>query len=141
MDGDEDEGEGVGRDVAWVYVGSANLSESAWGKLSFDKKAKAWKINCRNWECGVLLPVPEERLRGATAREGKVERAVVKKESVAGEDSETESDEEGDAGEGVGTRKQVVGMEVFDGLAKPPFEYPGREYEGREPWYFQERMR
>ncbi|KAK0257409.1 hypothetical protein LTS09_007884 [Friedmanniomyces endolithicus] len=131
------------RDVAWAYVGSANMSESAWGKLSFDRKARAWKINCRNWECGVLLPVPEERLRGATAREGKVERAVVKKESVEGEgeDSETESDEEGDNVEGVGKGEQVVGMDVFDGLAKPPFEYPGREYEGREPWYFQERMR
>ncbi|KAK0281450.1 hypothetical protein LTS00_012454 [Friedmanniomyces endolithicus] len=133
------------RDVAWAYVGSANLSESAWGKLSFDKKAKGWKVGCRNWECGVLLPVPEERLRGATAREGKVERAVVKKESVEGEgeDSETESDDdgEGDFGEGVGEREQVMGMEVFDGLAKPPFECPSREYEGREPWYFQERMR
>ena len=36
------------KDVAWVYVGSANMSESAWGKLVYDKKEKAWKLNCRN---------------------------------------------------------------------------------------------
>jgi len=44
-------------DVAWVYVGSANMSESAWGKLSFDKQRKETKQTCRNWECGVLIPV------------------------------------------------------------------------------------
>lgn len=50
------EGDEVKR-VAWAYVGSSNMSESAWGKLVYDKKAKEWKLNCRNWECGVLLPV------------------------------------------------------------------------------------
>ena len=33
-----------GQEVAWRYVGSANLSESAWGKLSWDKKKKQWKL-------------------------------------------------------------------------------------------------
>ncbi|KAF2863232.1 phospholipase D/nuclease [Piedraia hortae CBS 480.64] len=50
--------------VAWAYVGSGNMSESAWGKVVFDKKDKCWKVNCRNWECGVLLPVPANRLKG-----------------------------------------------------------------------------
>ncbi|KAL7805377.1 phospholipase D/nuclease [Trichoderma aethiopicum] len=45
----------------WAYVGSANLSESAWGRLSKDRSTKAIKINCRNWECGVILPVPESK--------------------------------------------------------------------------------
>ncbi|KAK1821800.1 hypothetical protein LTR12_003849 [Friedmanniomyces endolithicus] len=112
------------RDVAWVYVGSANMSESAWGKMSYDKKAKGWKMGSPGSE-----------------RKAEVKRATVKKESVEGEDSETESDEEGDDVEGVGNRGQMVGMEVFDESVTPPFEYPGREYEGREPWYFQERMR
>ncbi|KAF2773166.1 phospholipase D/nuclease [Teratosphaeria nubilosa] len=58
-------------DVAWAYVGSANMSESAWGKLVHDRKEKAWKINCRNWECGVLLPVPRETLEAAS-RDGEV---------------------------------------------------------------------
>lgn len=41
---------------AWAYVGSANCSESAWGKLVKDRVSKTPKLNCRNWECGVLLP-------------------------------------------------------------------------------------
>ncbi|PTB66590.1 phospholipase D/nuclease [Trichoderma citrinoviride] len=45
----------------WAYVGSANLSESAWGRLSRDRSTKAIKMNCRNWECGVVLPVPESK--------------------------------------------------------------------------------
>jgi len=58
-EGDEEE------KVAWAYIGSSNMSESAWGKLVYDKKAKEWKLNCRNWECGVLLPVD------VSANEGK----------------------------------------------------------------------
>lgn len=42
---------------AWAYVGSANLSESAWGRLVKDRTTKAPKLTCRNWECGVLIPV------------------------------------------------------------------------------------
>ncbi|KAE8388201.1 tyrosyl-DNA phosphodiesterase-domain-containing protein [Aspergillus alliaceus] len=45
---------------AWAYVGSANLSESAWGRLVQDRKTKEPKLNCRNWECGVLMPVISE---------------------------------------------------------------------------------
>lgn len=53
--------------TAWAYVGSANISESAWGKLVYNKKDKSWHVNCRNWECGVLLPVDEpQRLTDLT---------------------------------------------------------------------------
>ncbi|KAJ5936920.1 hypothetical protein N7466_003370 [Penicillium verhagenii] len=41
----------------WAYVGSANMSESAWGRLVKDRETKQPKLNCRNWECGVLVPV------------------------------------------------------------------------------------
>ncbi|KAI9782798.1 MAG: hypothetical protein M1816_001708 [Peltula sp. TS41687] len=44
--------------IPWVYVGSANLSESAWGRLVHDKTTKQPKLNCRNWECGVVVPMP-----------------------------------------------------------------------------------
>ncbi|KAI9797749.1 MAG: hypothetical protein M1835_006921 [Candelina submexicana] len=46
------------RCTPWAYVGSANLSESAWGRLSQDKVSKGPKLVCRNWECGVLVPIP-----------------------------------------------------------------------------------
>ena len=41
---------------AWTYIGSANFSESAWGKLVTEKTTKLPKLNCRNWECGVIVP-------------------------------------------------------------------------------------
>ncbi|KAL2022295.1 hypothetical protein VTK56DRAFT_5693 [Thermocarpiscus australiensis] len=39
----------------FAYVGSANLSESAWGRLVKDRVTGKPKLTCRNWECGVLL--------------------------------------------------------------------------------------
>jgi hypothetical protein len=42
-----------GKPIAWAYVGSANCSDSAWGKLV----TKNVKLNCNNWECGVIIPV------------------------------------------------------------------------------------
>nr|KMM63835.1 hypothetical protein CPAG_00189 [Coccidioides posadasii RMSCC 3488] len=41
----------------WTYVGSANLSESAWGRLVIDRSTTKPKLNCRNWECGVIIPI------------------------------------------------------------------------------------
>lgn len=51
-----------GNPFAWVYVGSANLSESAWGAQRVLKTGKLSKLTMRNWECGVVVPVPRERL-------------------------------------------------------------------------------
>ncbi|OQO14869.1 hypothetical protein B0A48_00251 [Cryoendolithus antarcticus] len=89
--------------VAWAYVGSSNMSESAWGKLVYDKKAKEWKVTCRNWECGVLIPV------------------------LTGKEANWDS------------TNDLAEMSVFDGVVKPPFMIPGVEYDGRKPWYFQEK--
>ena len=47
----------AGERIAWAYVGSANLSESAWGRLVLTREKKAPKLTCSNWECGVLIPV------------------------------------------------------------------------------------
>ena len=131
--GKQKQADGSTKDVAWVYVGSSNMSESAWGKISFDSKLKAWKMNCKNWECGVLLPVPAGHLDSNK----KVEEEV-KREHVDGEDSETESEDEGGATDRAESSKQLIGMEVFDNIVKPPFEIPGRKYDGRQPWYFTE---
>lgn len=53
-----------GRPFAWVYVGSANISESAWGAQKMLKSGKMGKLTMRNWECGVVVPVPKEKLEG-----------------------------------------------------------------------------
>ena len=121
-------------DVAWAYVGSANMSESAWGKLVDDNKKKTWKINCRNWECGVLLPVPRERLAVPSSATPK----PVKKEKIEGEDSETESEDEGGTAAATKRKNDIVGMDVFEDILKPPFKIPGDRYGSRQPWYFQE---
>ncbi|KAF1962073.1 tyrosyl-DNA phosphodiesterase domain-containing protein [Byssothecium circinans] len=52
-----------GTPVAWVYVGSANLSEAAWGVQKTLKSGKEAISLLRNWECGVVVPVPEEKLK------------------------------------------------------------------------------
>ncbi|KAF2965773.1 hypothetical protein GQX73_g7803 [Xylaria multiplex] len=46
--------------TSWAYIGSANLSESAWGRLVKDRASGQPKLNCRNWECGVLIPMESE---------------------------------------------------------------------------------
>ena len=54
---------------AWAYVGSANLSESAWGKLVLDRPSKTPKLNLRNWECGVIIPIqPVDRAHSISQR-------------------------------------------------------------------------
>lgn len=62
----------TGARLAWVYVGSANLSESAWGGQKVLKSGSLGSLNIRNWECGVIMSVPEERLRGMVCDEGTV---------------------------------------------------------------------
>ncbi|KAF7513256.1 hypothetical protein GJ744_009677 [Endocarpon pusillum] len=55
------------RTLGWAYVGSANLSESAWGRLVQDRATKTPKLSCRNWECGVILPILESKADQAKA--------------------------------------------------------------------------
>ncbi|KAI1398931.1 phospholipase D/nuclease [Hypoxylon fuscum] len=43
--------------AAYAYVGSANLSESAWGRLVKERGTGNPKLTCRNWECGVIVPI------------------------------------------------------------------------------------
>jgi len=152
-----------GEQVAWQYVGSANLSESAWGKLSWDKKRKEWKLGCRNWECGVIMPVSlEDPTRGEQETKSKEPEVVVLSDDEdEDEDAETESENEDEStdSEGGDTTKNVVkgeaknvprpsqnksnsvevraevpSMEVF-GVENIPFEYPGAEYDGKDPWF------
>ena len=89
---------------AWVYIGSANCTESAWGKLVKDRKENKPKLNCRNWECGVVVPL---RRVTASRRDG----------------STAKPSEQG-------------GLGPFEGLIPVPMTYPGEEYGGKIPWFF-----
>lgn len=51
------------RPFAWAYVGSANLTESAWGTQKMLKSGKEGVLSIRNWECGVVVAVPDEKLK------------------------------------------------------------------------------
>ncbi|KAF1810319.1 phospholipase D/nuclease [Eremomyces bilateralis CBS 781.70] len=63
--GDASSSRGAGSiDPAYLYVGSHNLSESAWGKLVTDRATKKLKINCANWECGVIFRIASPEQKG-----------------------------------------------------------------------------
>lgn len=61
-----------GKPFAWVYVGSANISESAWGGQKVLKSGKLGKLSIRNWECGVVMPVLKEKLEALDVGDGEV---------------------------------------------------------------------
>ncbi|RAH77551.1 tyrosyl-DNA phosphodiesterase [Aspergillus japonicus CBS 114.51] len=119
---------------AWAYVGSANLSESAWGRLVLDRTTKQPKLNCRNWECGVLVPVLEDpRTKsdaGGNSSSASTSSTSSSSASSAQAPPPTRNDE-GTAGGGL--------MGLFAGTVPVPMRVPGRYYEGgRKPWFFSE---
>jgi hypothetical protein len=94
----------------WAYVGSANLSESAWGRLVQDRTTKQPKLNCRNWECGVLVPIL---------------------------DKDDSSDKVSDNSSGRGTTESADMLDVFRDTVPVPMTVPGQRYgAGLKPWFF-----
>lgn len=61
-----------GKPFAWVYVGSANISESAWGGQKVLKSGSMGSLNIRNWECGVIMPVADDKLSSLGLRKDEV---------------------------------------------------------------------
>ncbi|GIZ46353.1 hypothetical protein CKM354_000948100 [Cercospora kikuchii] len=122
--GDESQPKGQ----AWVYVGSSNMSQSAWGQLPAERTEN--KITCRNWECGVILPISQSSSNSDARKE-----AVKLRDSNG--DSETESeDEEGSKPD----QAALVSLEAFNNVLELPFRVPGDPYGDREPWYFTEQQ-
>ncbi|KAH9221079.1 tyrosyl-DNA phosphodiesterase-domain-containing protein [Leptodontidium sp. 2 PMI_412] len=95
--------------IAWAYVGSANLSESAWGRLVKDKSTKEPKLTLKNWECGVVVRVPATIPSAHEAIPGR-------------EDGEEET----------------LGMDVFAGHVPVPMQMPGDQYGLHRPWFFKD---
>ena len=92
----------------WAYLGSANCSESAWGRLSKDRISKQPKLNCRNWECGVLFPTGIRRNEISQRSEKITERTSTSLAST------------------------------FNGLVPVPMVHPGKEYGTKKPWFYAE---
>tara|TARA_R110002003_G_scaffold61_2_gene5520 strand:- start:27813 stop:28490 length:678 start_codon:yes stop_codon:yes gene_type:complete len=61
-----------GTPFAWVYIGSANISESAWGGQRVLKSGQMGSLSIRNWECGVVVPVPHAKMADAKVCKGEV---------------------------------------------------------------------
>jgi hypothetical protein len=57
---------------AWAYIGSANLTESAWGTQKVLKSGKEGALTIRNWECGVVVPVPGKKLKELVLKDGEI---------------------------------------------------------------------
>ncbi|RPB05815.1 hypothetical protein L873DRAFT_1661544, partial [Choiromyces venosus 120613-1] len=78
--------------------------------LVTDKSTKTPKMNCKNWECGVLFPVVAKdggrTLSGTSPPESK--------------------------------RKVAEGMEVFGGTIPVPMKVPAESMEDKRPWFFRE---
>ncbi|KAJ0425349.1 phospholipase D/nuclease [Aspergillus carlsbadensis] len=108
----------------WAYVGSANFSESAWGRLIQDRSTKQPKLNCRNWECGVVVPVIKQ-----------------KPATTNTERSTNNSEEESSSKQGNGStvEENTSLLDIFAGAVPVPMRVPGPRFHGpRKPWYFME---
>lgn len=100
--------------AGWAYVGSANLSASAWGRLSQDRSSKTMKLTCSNWECGVLVPI---RKAAKMATSSSSSQEIVGKS----DDSETVLSDN---------------LDMFNGVVPVPMKYPGELYGDKKPWFF-----
>jgi len=146
-------------DKAFYYVGSANISQSAWGQMVWDRTAKAPKLNARNWECGVLVPVtrstetnPEAaaavkvsshtseviNLDSSTESEGEpVTSEKPKQKSLKGKEKDVSPPPLKRSTQHAQPSAQVLPMSVFAGSIDVPFELPARSYiPGQRPWFF-----
>ncbi|KAK4123681.1 phospholipase D/nuclease [Parathielavia appendiculata] len=124
----------------FAYVGSANLSESAWGRLVRDRSSGKPRLTCRNWECGVLVPVDCSPAQvPSSIHDGAAPASGVSPCEQGRRDPETDL------------------TTLFRGRVPVPMEWPGRVFrspvekvrdrggdeEGEEgtavvPWFFQE---
>ncbi|KAI2923434.1 hypothetical protein CBS147320_7141 [Aspergillus niger] len=112
---------------AWAYIGSANMSESAWGRLVQDRSTKSPKLNCRNWECGVIVPVIEDRTDSSELKD------KIHEDKCKGKASEFSSLSSSDNDDGANLPV------VFENTIPVPMRVPGARYGGgRKPWYFAE---
>lgn len=119
---------------AWAYVGSANLSESAWyvatwkslnvpngyhrGRLVQDRTTKKPKLNCRNWECGVLVPV------------------IDKEQDPAASSAKTRSLND-NAEANTKPTESANTLDIFQGTVPVPMQFPARRFgPDLKPWYF-----
>ncbi|PGH06630.1 hypothetical protein GX51_02257 [Blastomyces parvus] len=112
--------------AGWAYVGSANLSESAWGRLVLDRSTTKPKLNCRNWECGVVIPIRHNDAGKISSIPSTGSPATLPAESEC-EDSSASSDD----------RPEIA--TVFEPTIPVPMIVPAPRYHGHDrPFFYME---
>ena len=90
-----------------------------------DKTSKSPKLNVKNWECGVLIPVSASETKSKECGGAGAGRKLGGE--VAKEDTPQEE------------RRKPLDMEVFTGKVPVPMKVPGRRIsQGRRPWFYTE---
>ena len=49
--------------VGWIYMGSHNLTQAAWGNISSASASTLPQLTCQNWELGLVLPFRRRDLK------------------------------------------------------------------------------
>lgn len=140
---------------AFVYLGSHNLSQSAWGKPSVPKSGKdkgVKKLTCANWECGVLVPAYREPAKSGdefdpAAGEGKSTSPLVDEADISTASEDEMQDEQIDKPptrakkrtdnqqRDADGKEEVLPFSVLDSVIDVPFQWPPKKYgKGDKPW-------
>ncbi|KAL4927449.1 uncharacterized protein BDV17DRAFT_282549 [Aspergillus undulatus] len=123
--------------LGWAYVGSANCSESAWGRLVTDRTTKQPKLNCRNWECGVIVPVLKEESKKQSESSGLTSYPSTKSETE--DETEAQGKREKENGKEVerGKEEDANLLNIFKDTVPVPMRLPGQRLGvpgSRKPW-------
>ncbi|KAK5084557.1 hypothetical protein LTR05_005635 [Lithohypha guttulata] len=149
--------------IGWSYMGSANLSESAWGRITTETKSKQPKMTCRNWESGVIIPITlaeseafgdattndpwalkdmKDRAAEATKlmqRQDKVKPATSTMLGSARRDTPTIARTAGKSRVNIAVAPNKPSLsEVFSRHVPVPIQYPAARHldQQRHPWFF-----
>ncbi|KAK5954080.1 hypothetical protein OHC33_004651 [Knufia fluminis] len=122
----------------WAYVGSGNLSESAWGRVVSHSKSKQPKMTCRNWESGVVIPVPLERA-AASGEQSKMDTPIKAGYSTNGAGANGDRSPAVDGGQEATESATLRSLsEVFADVLPVPIHYPAQKHavQQKRPWFF-----
>jgi hypothetical protein len=112
---------------SWAYVGSANLSESAWGRLVKDGKTGKPKMSCRNWECGVVVPASPE---ASSSHPSATHQLVTESKATTPLTAAATT-------MGTSNTKGSDLVTIFASSVPVPMKVPGRPYgPDEEPWFY-----
>ena len=90
------------------------------GRIVKDRATGQPKLNCRNWECGVLVPVTLVSAGDSEIQGGNEDGKVVQ----ADDDK-------------VSQESTLPSMVIFRDIVPVPMKLPAQQLgEGREPWFF-----